>query len=129
LSQALFELVDELIALFHDVVFDLEDVLPLAPLLAFEFLYLFLNQVLLFEGYCLTRLAAQGFDLFLRVGEIFFGGVHHVISPLFKLLAGVVEMPAVLFQRPAYRRFAVTLPLSSIPGDGVRLMAMNNVVR
>jgi hypothetical protein len=27
------------------------------------------------------------------------------------------------------RRFAVTLPLSSIPGDGVRLMAMNNVVR
>lgn len=67
LGQPLFQRFNKCISLFHDLVLDLEDFLPLAALLLFQFLYLLLNFMLLFERNRLARLPPQHLDL--RLGN------------------------------------------------------------
>src|SRR5690606_8594179 len=109
LREPLLELVDELVALLHDLILDLEDVLALAALLALEFLHLLLDLVLLFQRRGLPRLPTQCLDLLLGVRQCLFGREHHVVGPALQLLARLVEMLAVLLQRPAHSGLRVTL--------------------
>ena len=67
LGEPLLQRFDQRVPLLHDLVLDLEDLLPLAALLAFQLLHLLLNLVLLVERRGLPRLAAQRLDLLLGV--------------------------------------------------------------
>ena len=97
--------IDELVALLDDLVFDSEDLLTLASLLALKLPDLLLNLVLLCKCNRLPRPPTQGLDLLLGIQEHLLGGEHHVVGPLFEFLACCVEMCLVLLQgRPLYLR-------------------------
>jgi hypothetical protein len=68
LRQSPFERFDQRIAFVHDFVLDLEDLLPLAPLLAFELLDLLLDGMLFFQRRGLAGLSPQRLDLLFGVG-------------------------------------------------------------
>ena len=72
LRQALGELVDELFALFVDVVFHVKNFLSLFALLALEFLNALLQGLLLVQRGGLAGFALGGFDLFFDVAQGFF---------------------------------------------------------
>jgi hypothetical protein len=66
MRQSPFKRFDQRIALGHDLVLDLEDLLPWVPLLAFELLELLLDGMLSFERGRLAGLSSHGLDLALR---------------------------------------------------------------
>ena len=76
-----------------------------------QLLDLLLDLVLLFERDRLARLAPQRLDLLLGVRERLLGRQHHVVGPLLQLLARLVEVDAVLFERAADGGLGVPLRL------------------
>ncbi len=112
LGESVFQRFDQGVAFLHDRVLGREDLLPLAALLPFEFLYLLPNRVLFVECDCLARLPPQRFDLLFGVRECFLGRQHHVIGPLFQFLARLIKVDAVLFERTAHGGLGVPLRVS-----------------
>ena len=98
LCQPSLQGVDQAISFFDDLVFDLENLLPLAALLLFELADFLLDLVLLFECGRLPSLPTADLDLFLRVFECLFGPAHHVLRPTLQLVAGLMEVLVVGFE-------------------------------
>ena len=121
MCQSLFQGVDQGVTFVDDLVFHLENVLALPPFLFFQFLYVFLNAMLI--GHCgrLPRLTLEHFDLLFGVAQGFFGGQYQVVRPLLQPLAGLPEMAAIGLQRLADGRLGMTFDLAlKTAGYGIR---------
>ena len=93
----------------HDLVFGLEDLLPLPPLLALQLLDLLLDFVLLFKVIACRACRRSALICSLVSRQRLLSAKHHVVGPLLQLLPRVVEVFAVLLQRSADCRLGVAL--------------------
>ena len=106
-----FEAVDEGVALGFDVVLNIEDALALGALRFFQIADLSLEGVLPVNRGGKARLAVQGFDLRLGVGQLLLDSKDHVVRPALQALALLLEDLAVGFESAGDGGFAVALGL------------------
>jgi hypothetical protein len=99
--HASLQCLNQAIPLLHDLVFHIEDLLPLAALLLLKVANLGLSLVLLFQSRGSAGLPVQSLDLLLGRFQLMFRSQHHIIGPPRQPLTLFVEEAVVALHRKA----------------------------